>query len=118
LQEGDGMTTPINVDVQAMVNAAQEMMDKHGSIASQISTLQQQLDGLAGSWKGESANVFNQAFNGFYEDCNTVLTTLQNLASNVDTAARTYESTHQMNTSDAQALANRIQSTAAGLPGF
>lgn len=112
------MTTPINVDVQAMVNAAQEMMDKHGSIASQISTLQQQLDGLAGSWKGESANVFNQAFNGFYEDCNTVLTTLQNLASNVDTAARTYESTHQMNTSDAQALANRIQSTAAGLPGF
>lgn len=112
------MTTPISVDVHAMVNAGEEMMNSHDSIVSQISTLQQRLDGLTKSWKGESANVFSRAFNGFYEDCNTVLITLENLANNVDIAARNYESTHNMNTNDAEILANRIQHTVTGLPGF
>jgi WXG100 family type VII secretion target len=118
LGKGDVVAEPINVDVQAMVSAASEMEDKHGSIRSQVTGLQSEIDGLMASWTGQAAGQFNNAMQNFYEDCNTVLTSLQHLAQAVDSSAQNYERAHQMTTDDAQSLASRISATPAGLPGF
>ena len=109
---------PIAVDTSKMISAAQEMMNKHDSIRSQVLGLQSNLNSLQGSWKGDTATAFDNAMNGFYDDANTILTQLQTLANNVDTAAKTYEQAHNQTTTDATTLANRIGSTSAGLPGF
>lgn len=112
------MADPISVDVQAMVQAGSEMEDTHGNIYSQVTGLQSEIDGLMASWTGQAASQFSNAMQNFYDDCNTVLTSLQDLAQAVASSAQNYESAHQMTTDDAGSLMNRISGTAVGLPGF
>ena len=109
---------PINVDVHAMLQAASEMEDKHDSIRSQVTSLQSEIGSLETTWTGQAASQFNNAMQNFYDDCNTILTSLQHLAQAVDKSAMQYEQTHHMTTDQAQALANRISATPAGLPGL
>ena len=112
------MSAPIAVNTSSMINAAGDMMDKHDAILQQVQSLQGHLQSLSQSWKGDTANAFGGAMQNFYDDSNTILKALNTLATNVDSAAKTYESAHQMTTADADALAQRISSHPVGLPGF
>ena len=112
------MPDPINVDVGAMLAAVAEFEGKHDNIRGQVTSLQGEFDGLRATWGGDAATGFQNAMHGFYEQCNTILVTLQQIARDVDTSAINYEKTHHMSTDAALALQKRIASTPAGLPGF
>jgi WXG100 family type VII secretion target len=112
------MTDPINVDVHAMLDAVAEFENKHDNIRGQVTSLQSEFDGLAATWGGDAATAFQNAMYGFYDECNTILVNLQQIASDVDSSAIKYEQSHHMSTDAALTLRNRISSTSAGLPGF
>jgi WXG100 family type VII secretion target len=112
------MTEPINVDVDAMQNAVTEFEDKHDSIRGQVGSVQGEFEALSASWSGEAATGFQGAMHTFYEECNTILTSLQSLAKSVEDSAINYAKTHHLSTETAMALQKRINATPAGLPGF
>jgi WXG100 family type VII secretion target len=111
-------TDPINVDVGAMLSAVAEFEDKHDNIRGQVTSLQSEFDGLTASWGGEAATAFQNAMHDFYDECNTILVNLQQIASDVDSSAIKYEQTHHMSTDLAMTLRQRVATTSAGLPGF
>jgi WXG100 family type VII secretion target len=108
----------INVDAPAMVQAASSMEDTHQGISSQISSLQSEFETLMGTWGGDAASQYHSAMQAYYEDCNTILTSLQRLATDVDEQAKEYQQAHGQTTDQASALMNRIQHTQAGLSHF
>ncbi|HYQ64007.1 WXG100 family type VII secretion target [Actinophytocola sp.] len=112
------MTDPINVDVSAMLAAVVEFDDKHDNIRGQVTTVQSEFDGLSATWGGEAASAFQGAMHGFYEDCNTILATLQQIALSVDNSAIKYQQTHNLSTDAAMQLRQQINSQPAGLAGF
>lgn len=112
------MTDPINVDVKAMLGAVAEFDEKHDNIRGQVTTLQREFDGLSGTWGGEAAAAFQNAMHGFYDDCNTILVNLQQIAVNVNDSAIKYQQTHHMSTDAAMQLRQQIHSEPAGLTGF
>jgi WXG100 family type VII secretion target len=109
---------PINVDINAMLEAVREFEDKHDNIRTQVTGVQGEFDALRNTWGGDAATAFQAAMHDFYEECNTILVNLQQIASDVDSSAIKYEQTHHMSTDAAVALRQRISATPAGLPGF
>jgi WXG100 family type VII secretion target len=108
----------INIDAPAMVQAGTAMEDAHGGINAQIARLQSEFESLMGTWGGDAASQYHSAMQGYYEDCNTILTSLQRLATNVDEQAKEYQQAHGQTTDQASALMNRISHTQAGLAHF
>lgn len=112
------MTGPINVDVEAMLAAGREFEEKHGTIRGQVTALQGEFDGLSRSWGGDAATAFQSAMHQFYEECDTVLVNLRQIATDVNSSALSYGQSHHMSTDAAVALQRQISTTPAGLPGF
>jgi len=109
------MASPTNVDVPGMHAGAATIMEKSADLKSSETQVKATIDGLMGSWQGESATSYNTAMGQFYEECNTIINTLKQLSEDVDQSANTYQATHVRNTSIATRLASTIQ---PGLAGF
>lgn len=109
------MSSPISVDVNAMVQAAELLKTDHDSIRGQVLGLHTEFDALGASWGGNAAMQFQGAMEGFYELVNGVLTSLLTLAGQVDTAAVNYEKTHNMSTDAASSLQKQISADTPSL---
>lgn len=112
------MPDSISVDVAAMLAAATEFENKHDNIRSQVTSVQNEFDALSATWGGDAATQFQNAMHVFYDECNTVLVNLQQIAADVDNSAINYDKTHHLSVDAAAALQKRIGATPAGLPGF
>jgi WXG100 family type VII secretion target len=112
----------VDVDPQKMVDAARTFEDTHDSLRSLVIGLENDFNSLSATWGGDAATQFQGAMRGFYEECNSIITSLQTLAGDVDTSALNYAKNHHMATDLAQSLGSRIGQTAGGnsggLPGF
>jgi WXG100 family type VII secretion target len=111
---------PINVDVPAMLAAVGELENTHDNIKGQVTHLENEFAALATSWQGDAASQFQNAMQGFYEECDNVLKALGGLAQSVVDSAVGYEKAHNMSTDIAQALQNSVSAsnTQPGLAGF
>lgn len=109
---------PVNVSVPNMTNAVQLFEDTHNNLSTSMRGLQSEFDALAASWGGDAAVAFGRAMHEFYDESNTIITSLHTLATDVDNAAINYAQKHGQATDTAQSLANQIAATASGLPGF
>lgn len=111
-------SSQINVDTGQMLAAVQDFESAHDSIRSQVVSVQDQFNGLAATWAGDAAQGFQNAMQEWYDQCNTILQSLQGLSSDVDQSAINYDKTHHLSTDAAQALAKQIKNDPVGLPGF
>ena len=109
------MASPTTVDVPGMHSGAATIMDKSSELKSSESSVQSMIEGLMGTWQGASATGFNSAMNQFYDECNTIINTLQQLSQAVTKSANLYEQTHESNTTLATQFGSSVQ---PGLSGF
>lgn len=109
------MASQTQVDVSGMTAAAGSFNEKSSEMQNQEQQVQSAIQSLMATWKGQSAMSFNGAMEQFYEECNTVIKTLQQLAEAVNTSANNYQAQHEQNTQLATNFASQVP---AGLSGF
>lgn len=105
------MASQTQVDVAGMTAAAGSFNEKSSEMRSQEQQVQATIQALMGTWRGDSAMAFNSAMEQFYEECNIVIRTLQQLSESVSASASNYQGQHEQNTQLATSFAS-------GLKGF
>ncbi len=86
-----------------MAKAAQQVQQVSDSLQQQMRSLMNNLEPLAGSWKGQAATAFQQLMERFNTDSQKLSTALGNISSALDSNTKNYNASEEQNHS---AIAN------------
>lgn len=82
-----------------MAKAAQQVLQVSESLQQQMRSLMNNLEPLAGSWKGAAASAFQQLMERFSQDSQKLTTALGNIANALDANTKNYNASEQNNQS-------------------
>jgi WXG100 family type VII secretion target len=80
-----------------MAKAAQQVLQVSESLQQQMRSLMNNLEPLAGSWKGQAASAFQQLMERFNTDSQKLSTALGNIATALDANTKNYNSSEETN---------------------
>jgi WXG100 family type VII secretion target len=98
------------VDTGIMRQGAATISDHAGQVTDKETAVRNTFDTLMTTWKGNAAQVFDGGMQTFYTNCDTIIGNLQQLSTDVNAAAKSYDGHDDTVT----AIAKKMP----GLPGF
>lgn len=96
------------VNRQAMATAAQQVESAVGSIRGLQSNMGSYASELQGSWQGQAASAFNNAFESFNADFSKVIAALEDIHEKLVGSHTTYANTEESNTSTVSKISSAL----------
>jgi WXG100 family type VII secretion target len=103
------------VDTGIMRQGAGTISDHATQITTEEGAVKTTIDTLMVTWKGNAAQVFDGAMQEFYGECDKIISKLQQLSSDVVSAANLYD---QHDDVVNQTVRSAMPSIGSGLQGF
>jgi WXG100 family type VII secretion target len=86
------LTDQTQAEAQIMAQAANTFRSTNSDLANLLKQLMTELDGLRGGWKGAGAQAFDAARTRWSDDMRTLHQALDETATAIETAGRSYTS--------------------------
>ena len=91
------MSSSFGTSTDVMTSAANQVDQVSQEIAQALTSLQNQIDPLAASWKGTAATAFNSLMAQWHEDANKLTQALTDISQALSASGKNYAQTESSN---------------------
>jgi WXG100 family type VII secretion target len=91
-----------------MRSSADLMEERRSNIQQQKQSVVEEFSALAASWGGDASSRFQNAMQGFYDECDSILGDLHNLIEDVQAKAHQYDVTHGATADEAASFGKQV----------